>query len=141
MRALRILLRHRVAQWVRDPTWGAGTVAGQIVVLALLLFLLVPVGLGSYMVGAGIRAVSPGGDVLRVINGGVLYLVSALTLARFFLQSPPSGRLAPYLALPMRRRGVLRGQIVLALLSVHTVFAVVIVGPVWGRGVASAVRE
>ena len=131
MRALRILLRHRVTRWLRDPTWGTGTVAGQIVLLGLLLFFLAPIGLGSSMVGTVIREVNPEADVLGVINGRILYLVPALTLARFFLQLPPSGRLASYLALPMRRRGVLRGQIVLVLLSVHTVFAVVLVGPVW----------
>ena len=135
MRALRILLRHRVTRWLRDPTWGTGTVAGQVVLLGLLLFLLAPLGLGSSMVGTVIREVNPEVEVLWVINGGMLYLVPALMLARFFVQSPPSGRLAPYLALPMRRRSVLQGQIVLVLLSVHTVFAVVVVGPVWGAEV------
>ena len=131
MDALRILLRHRMTSWLRHPGWGTGTVIGQIVLLGLLLLLLFPVGLGSYAIGAGIREVNPDASVLRVLNGGMLYLVPALTLARFFLQSPPSGRLGPYLALPIRRRGVLRGQVLLALLSVHTVFAVVVVGPVW----------
>jgi len=135
MRALRVLLRHRVTSWLRDPGWGTGTVAGQIVLLGLLLVLLFPVGLGSYAIGAGIREVNPDASVLRLLNGGMLYLVPALTLARFFLQSPPSGRLGAYLALPIRRRGVLRGQILFALLSVHTVFAVVVVGPVWGAEV------
>jgi len=135
MHAIQILLRHRVTRWLRDPTWGTGTVAGQIVLLGLLLFFLAPIALGSSMVGTVIREVNPEVDVLWVINGGMLYLVPALTLARFFLQSPPSGRLGPYLALPMRRRGVLRGQIALVLLSIHTVFAVVVVGPVWGAEV------
>ena len=135
MYALRILLRHRVTCWLRHPGWGTGTVVGQIVLLGLLLVLLFPVGLGSYAIGAGIREVNPDASVLRLLNGGMLYLVPALTLARFFLQSPPSGRLGPYLALPIRRWGVLRGQIVLGLLSVHTVFAVVVVGPVWAAEV------
>jgi len=135
MRALRILLRHRVTSWFRHPGWGTGTVIGQIVLLGLLLLLLFPVGLGSYAIGTGIREVNPDANVLRVINGGMLYLVPALTLARFFLQSPTSGRLGPYLALPIRRRGVLRGQVLLALLSVHTVFAVIVVGPVWAAEV------
>jgi len=135
MRALRVLLRHRVTSWLRHPEWGTGTVAGQVVLLGLLLVLLFPVGLGSYAIGAGIRKVNPDASVLRLLNGGMLLLVPALTLARFFLQWPPSGRLGAYLALPMCRRGVLRGQILFALLSVHTVFAVVVVGPVWGAEV------
>lgn len=81
--------------------------AGQVVLLGFLLVLLAPLGLGSSMVGTVIREVNPEVEVLWVINGGMLYLVPALTLARFFVQSPPSGRLAPYLALPMRRRSVL----------------------------------
>ena len=131
MHALRILLRHRVTRWLRHPEWGTGTVVGQIVLLGLLLVFLWPVGMGSYMFGAGIRELYPDLDVLWVLNSGMLYLVPALTLARFFLQSPPSDQLAPYLDLPVRRRAVLRGQAAFTLLSVHTVFAIVIVGPVW----------
>jgi hypothetical protein len=85
MDALRILLRHRVTSWLRHPGWSPGAVIGQIVLLGLLLLLLFPVGLGSYMVGAGIREVNPDASVLRALNGGMLYLVPALTLARFFL--------------------------------------------------------
>jgi hypothetical protein len=54
------------------------------------------------------------------------------------LQSPPSERVAPYAALPLSRLGLLNGQVVLSLLSVHTVFAVVLVGPVWAAEIATA---
>lgn len=30
---LRTLFRHRVTSWLRDPSWGTGTVAGQVVLL------------------------------------------------------------------------------------------------------------
>jgi hypothetical protein len=138
VRPFWILLRHRVTSWLRHPGWGTGTVAGQIVLLVLLLFVLWPVGVGSYLFGTFIREVSPSADVLWVLNSSVLYLLPALTLVRFFLQSPASDELAPYLGLPMRRRGLLRGQAALTLLSVHTLFAVLVVGPVWAAEVVPA---
>jgi len=83
MRALRILLRHRITSWLRDPSWGTGTVAGHIVLLGLLLFLLAPLGLGSYVLGDVLRELYPETDALRLINGGVLYLVPAFMASRF----------------------------------------------------------
>jgi hypothetical protein len=68
----------------------------------------------------------------------VLYLLPTLTVSRFLFQSPPSERMAPYAALPLSRRGLLNGQVVLSLLSVHTVFAVVMVGPVWAAEIETA---
>lgn len=138
MRALRILLRHRVTRWRRDPSWGTGTVAGQIVLLALLLFFLFPLGLGSYVLGDVLRELYPEADALRLINGGMLYLVPALTASRFLLQSPPSERMAPYVSLPISPSGLLHGQVVLSLLSLHTLFAAVLVGPVWAAEVMAA---
>ena len=138
MRTLRILFRHRVTRWRRDPTWGTGTVAGQIVLLGLLLFLLAPLGLGSYVLGDVLRELYPEADALRLINGGMLYLVPALMASRFMTQSPPSEHVAPYAPLPISGTGLLNGQAVLSLLSVHTVFAVVLVGPVWAAEIATA---
>ncbi|WP_103020319.1 DUF5687 family protein [Salinibacter altiplanensis] len=138
MRALRILLRHRVTRWLRDPSWGTGTVAGQIVLLGLLLLLLAPLGLGSYVLGDVLRELYPEADALRLINGGMLYLVPVFTASRFFLQALPSERGAAYTTLPVSQTGLLNGQIALSLLSVHTVFAVVLVGPVWAAEVATA---
>jgi hypothetical protein len=112
MRALRILLGHRVARWLRDPSWGTGTIGGQIVLLALLLFLLFPLGLGSYVLGDVLRELYPDAGALRLINGGMLYLVPVLTASRFLLQSPPSERVAPYVALPILVLGVLWGSTV-----------------------------
>jgi hypothetical protein len=138
MRALRILLRHRVTRWRRDPSWGTGTVAGQIVLLALLLFFLFPLGLSSYVLGDVLRELYPEADALRLINGGMLYLVPALTASRFLLQSPPSERMAPYVSLPISPSGLLHGQVALSLLSLHTLFAAVLVGPVWAAEVMAA---
>lgn len=138
MRALRILFRHRVTRWLRDPTWGTGTVAGQVVVLGLLLFLLAPLGLGSYALGDVLRELYPSADALALINGGMLYLVPALTASRFLLQSPPSERVASYAALPVSRRGLLNGQVLLSLLSVHTTLAIVLVVPAWAAEIVTA---
>jgi hypothetical protein len=138
MRALRILFRHRVTSWLRDPSWGTGTVVGQVVLLGLLLAFLFPVGLLSYVLGDVLRETVPGTDPLALINGGMLYLVPALLVSRFLFQSPPSERMGPYAALPLSRTGLLNGQVVLSLLSVHTVFAVVLVGPVWAAEIATA---
>ena len=138
MRPLRILFRHRVTSWLRDPSWGTGTVAGQVVLLGLLLAFLFPLGLLSYVLGDVLREAVPGADPLVLINGGMLYLVPALLVGRFLFQSPPSERVAPYAALPLSRTGLLNGQVVLSLLSVHTVFAVVMVGPVWAAEIATA---
>ncbi len=138
MRTFRILFRHRVTRWRRDPTWGTGTVAGQIVLLGLLLFLLAPLGLSSYVLGDVLRELSPETDALRLINGGMLYLVPALVASRFMTQSPPSEHVAPYVSLPISGTGLLNGQAALSLLSLHTVFAVVLVGPVWAAEIATA---
>jgi len=138
MRALRILLRHRITRWLRNPSWGTGTVAGQVVLLGLLLLLLAPLGLGSYALGDVLRELYPNADALALINGGMLYLVPVLTAGRFLLQAPPSEQVASYAALPVSRRGLLNGQALLSLLSVHTVFAIVLVVPVWAAEVATA---
>ncbi len=138
MRTFRILFRHRVTRWLRDPTWGTGTVAGQIVLLGLLLFLLAPLGLGSYVLGDVLRELFPEADAQALINGGMLYLMPALMASRFLLQSPPSEQVASYTVLPVSRRGLLNGQALLSLLSVHTVFAVVLVVPVWAAEVVTA---
>ncbi|WP_263834759.1 DUF5687 family protein [Salinibacter sp.] len=138
MRTFRILFRHRVTRWLRDPTWGTGTVAGQIVLLGLLLFLLAPLGLGSYVLGDVLRELYPDTGALGLINGGMLYLVPALTASRFMTQSPPSEHVAPYVSLPISGTGLLNGQAALSLLSLHTVFAVVLVGPVWAAEIATA---
>jgi len=131
MDALFVLLRHRVTSWRRDPSWGTGTVVGQLVLLALLLFFLLPLGAVGYVLGDVLRELYPDASALRLINGGMLYLVPLLTASRFFLQSPPSERVAPYVSLPISPSGLLHGQVVLSLLSLHTLFAVVLVGPVW----------
>ncbi len=136
MCALRILLRHRVTSC---PSWGTGTVAGQIVLLALLVLLLFPLGLFGYVLGDVLRELYPDASALRLINGAMLYLVPALTASRFFLQSPPSERVAPYVSLPISRTRLLHGQAALSLLSLHTLFAVVLVGPVWAGEVVAAV--
>ena len=112
--------------------------AGQIVLLALLLFFLFPLGLSSYVLGDVLRELYPEADALRLINGGMLYLVPALMASRFMTQSPPSEHVAPYALLPISGTGLLNGQAVLSLLSVHTVFAVVLVGPVWAAEIATA---
>jgi hypothetical protein len=131
MRALRILLRHRVTSWRRDPSWGTGTVVGQLVLLTLLLFFLLPLGALGYVLGDVLRELYPDASALRLINGGMLYLVPLLTASRFLLQSPPSERVAPYTSLPISGANLLHGQAALSLLSLHTLFAVVLVGPVW----------
>jgi len=138
MRALRILFRHRVTRWRRDPSWGTGTVAGQIVLLALLLFLLFPLGVFGYVVGDVLRELYPEANALRLINGGMLYLVPALMASRFLLQSPLSERVAPYVSLPISPIGLLYGQAALSLLSLHTLFTVVLIGPVWAAEVITA---
>lgn len=138
MQTLGILLRHRVTSWRRDPSWGTGTVAGQIVLLALLVLFLFPLGLFGYMLGDALRELYPDANALRLINGGMLYLVPALTASRFFLQSPPSERVAPYVSLPIPQANLLHGQAALSLLSLHTLFAVVLVGPVWAGEVVAA---
>ena len=138
MRALRILLRHRVTSWLRNPSWGTGTVAGQVVLVGLLLLLLAPLGLGSYVLGDALRELYPEADALALINGGMLYLVPVLMAERFLLQAPPSERVASYTTLPVSPRGLLNGQVLLSLLSVHTVFALVLVGPVWAAEIATA---
>ena len=107
MRAIRFLLRHRVTRWLRDPSWGTGTVAGQIVLLALLLFFLLPLGVFSYVLGDVLRELYPEANALRLINGGMLYLVPALMASRFLLRSPPSERVAPYVSLPISPSGLL----------------------------------
>lgn len=138
MRALRILLRHRVTRWLRDPTWGTGTVAGQVVLLGFLLVLLAPLGLGSYVLGEVLRELYPEASALSLINGGMLYLVPVFMASRFLTQPPPSEHVAPYVSLPISGTGLLNGQAALSLLSLHTVFAVVLVGPVWAREIATA---
>ena len=131
MRALRILLRHCVTRWRRGLSWSIGTAMGRLARLLLLLGLLYFLGMGSHNLGALIRDVNPGGDVRRIINGGMLYLVPVLTTARFVLQSPSWGQMTAYLDLPISRAGLLRGQILLYLSSVHTGAAVALVVPVW----------
>ncbi len=138
MRAIRILLRHRVTRWLRDPTWGTGTVAGQVVLLGFLLVLLAPLGLGSYVLGEVLRELYPEASALSLINGGMLYLVPVFMASRFLTQPPPSEHVAPYVSLPISGTGLLNGQAALSLLSLHTVFAVVLVGPVWAREIATA---
>jgi hypothetical protein len=135
MRALRILLRDRVTSWVRDPSRSVGTAIGRLVLALLLLGLLYLLGKGSRHLGMLIREVNPDGNVLRIINSGMLYLVPVLTTARFVLQSPPSLGMTAYLDLPIARTKLLRGQILLFLLSVHTGAAVVLVVPVWAAEV------
>lgn len=138
MRPTLILLRHRVTSWVRDPSWGTGTGAGQIVLLGLLLLALFPLGLGGYLIGDVLRALFPEADALRLINGGVLYLVPVLAIGRFLFQPPPSERVATYVSLPIPKTGLLHGQMILSLLSLHTVLAVVLVGPVWAAEILGA---
>jgi hypothetical protein len=131
MRVIRFLLRHRVMRWWREPTWGVGTVLRRLVRLGLLLSLFYLLGLGSLNLGALIREVRPDGDVHRIINSGMLALVPVLTAGRFFLQSPSSMQMTPYLDLPVDRTSLLRGRILMFLLSGHTGAAVVLVVPVW----------
>ncbi len=135
MRAIRFLLRHRVTRWLRDSRWGTGTVAGQVVLVGLLLLLLAPLGLGSYMLSDVLRELYPEANALRLINGGMLYLVPALMASRFLLRSPPSERVAPYVSLPISPSGLLHGQAALSVLSLHTLLAGVLVGPVWAAEV------
>ncbi|PSQ76073.1 MAG: hypothetical protein BRD35_07310, partial [Bacteroidetes bacterium QH_7_62_13] len=78
MDALFVLLRHRVTSWRRDPSWGTGTVVGQLVLLALLLFFLLPLGALGYVLGDVLRELYPDASALRLINGGMLYLVPLL---------------------------------------------------------------
>jgi hypothetical protein len=127
----RVFLAHRVKQWTRHTAWGTGTVAGQVILLGVLLFFLLPVGAASYFLGAGLRAVYPDADVLALINGGMLHLVFVLAGMRFFFQSPPSEQVASYLTLPLSRARLLGAQSALSLLSIHTVYAVVAVVPLW----------
>lgn len=138
MRAIRILLRHRVTNWIRDPSWGDGTVAGQIVLMGLLLFLLAPLGLASYVVGDVLREVVPGRNPIMLLNGGMLYFVPVLMGSRFLLQSPPSERIASYTTLPVSPGGLLNGQVILSLLSIHSLAAIVLVGPVWAAEIMTA---
>ena len=51
--------------------------AGQIVLLGLLLAFLFPLGLLSYVLGDVLRETIPGADPLALINGGMLYLMPA----------------------------------------------------------------
>ncbi|WP_263785680.1 DUF5687 family protein [Salinibacter grassmerensis] len=138
MRALQILLRHRVTSWRRNPSWGTGTVAGQLVLLGLLLVLLFPLGLLSYVLGDVLREVVPTADPLALINEGMLYLVPVLLVSRFLLQSPPSERVALYVTLPIPTTGLLNGQTLLSLLSLHSLFAMVLVVPVWAAEIVTA---
>jgi hypothetical protein len=131
MRAFSILLWHQIARRLRDSTWSVGTAMGQGIRLLLLLGMLYLLGMGSYNLGTLIRDVNPSGDVRRILNSGMLYLVPTLTAARFVLQSSSSVRMTAYLDLPIGRAGLLRGQVLLYLLSVHTGAAIVLVGPVW----------
>ncbi len=131
MRVLRLLLRHRVTRWWRDPTWGLGTVAGQAAVLGLFVIVMGPLGVGSYVVGDVLRALFPTAEPLRLINGGMLALLPLLAGSRFLFETPPSGRMARYVALPLSPRGLLHGQALLSLPSVYTVMALVLVLPVW----------
>jgi len=135
MRALCILLRHRVTGTLRDSPWSIGSVLGRLLLLAGLAVLLYVMGLASKNLGTLIRDVRPNADVLRVVNSGMLYLVSALTVARFVLQSPSAVPLDRYLDLPIRGTNLLRAQVLLYLLSLHTVGAIVLVGPVWAAEV------
>jgi len=135
MHALRILLRHRVTGWLRDSSRSVGHVIWRLVLALLLLGLLYLLGEGSRNLGGLIREVNPNGDVLWIINSGMLYLVPVLAAARFVLQSPPSVQMAAYLALPISRTGLLRGEVLLYLLSVHTAAAIVLVLPVWAAEV------
>lgn len=131
MRALRILLRHRVMRWWRDPTWGVGTVSGQAAVLGLFLIVMLPLGVGSYVLSDVLREVFPNAEPLRLINGGMLFLLPVLAASRFVFEAPPSGRMTQYCTLPLSSRGLLHGQTLLALPSVYTVVALVLVGPFW----------
>lgn len=131
MRVLRLLLRHRVTRWWRDPTWGVGTVAGQAAVLGLFLIVMGPLGVGSYVVGDVLRALFPTAEALRLINGGMLALLPVLAGSRFLFETPPSERMARYVALPLSPRGLLHGQALLSLPSIYTVMALVLVVPVW----------
>jgi len=131
MRAIRFLLRHRVTRWLRDPTWGVGTVAGQVAVLGLFVIVMVPLGVGSYVLGDVLRELFPDAEPLRLINGGMLALLPVLAGARFLFETPPSERMARYVTLPLSPRGLLHGQALLSLPSVYTVVALVLVLPVW----------
>jgi hypothetical protein len=131
MHPIYLLFQHRLTRWLRDSSWGAGTVAGQAVMLTLLLFLLLPIASGSYALGSLLRELYPGADPLRLINGGMLYLLPVLTVGRFLLQAPPPERLDTYLALPINQQDLMRGQVLLPFMSIHTVLALVVVVPLW----------
>lgn len=131
MHPIYLLLRHRLTRWLRDPSWGTGTIAGQAVMLGLLLFLLIPIAGGSYALGSVLRELYPSTDTLRLLNGGLIYLLPILTVSRFLIQSPISERVSTYLALPINRQDLLQGQALLPLISVHSVFALVMVVPLW----------
>lgn len=127
----RSLVRHTVRSWIRDPTWGGGSVVAQIVLVGLALLLLFPVGALSYFIGEGLRDVYPNTDVLRLVNRGVLYVPLVFLVSRFFLQARPGVRLQPYLPLPLNRRALVHTQALLPVASLHSLFAAVALVPLW----------
>ena len=135
MSIVKMLVRHHLTRWLRHRTWGAGDVAGQVVLLGMVVAFLLPVGLGSYLFGDLVRSFNSQGNVLELGSLGTWLLLPGFTALRFLTQSATFERLHPYSTLPVSRLTLIHTQMALCVASIHTLVAAFVVVPFWASEV------
>jgi len=137
MRAFRLLLRHSLLYWRRNPFLGDGTLAGQIVITVLAaalvgVFVVGPLVLGGLFWSRIVAEVPVlTGEPLPALNRSLLPALLALLPMRFLLHQPSSLSIRPYAARPLSRSGLVHAHLALSLASLFNVGALAFLVPVW----------
>ena len=136
MSALPLLARHRFRQWVRNPLLGDGTLAGQIVisaivVLAVSLFFLVPLFVLGWTLPVLLKTLYPDVPAQRALSRLLLPGFVAAFPVRVLFHAASRGTLQPYRLLPLSRRALAAADVTLHFVSTHTLAVLAILAPAW----------
>jgi len=134
-------LHHRALYWMRHPSHGGGTLAGQIVVFCLLvlpmsLFVYGPLASVGWFLPDIVAEIAPETTALDATREWFLWSFVALIPVRFLMHSPTGATIPAYLLLPLKTRTLVHTRLALELVSLHTLVPFSIGIPVLIRVIA-----
>lgn len=134
-------LRHRALYWMRHPSHGAGTLAGQFVVFCLLVLLMTlfvygPLASVGWFLPDVVAELAPKTTPLDAARAWFLWGFIALIPVRFLMHSPTGRTIPAYLLLPLDTRTLVHTRLALELVSLHTLVPFSIGIPVLIRVIA-----
>lgn len=143
MSALALLARNRFRQWVRNPLLGDGTLAGQIVisaivVLAVTLFLLAPLFALGWTLPVLLETLYPDTPPQQALSRLLLPGFVAAFPVRVLFHAGSRGTLQPYRILPLSRRPLAAADVTLHFASTHTLAALAFLAPAWWQVIRPA---